>query len=81
MNQRYKEETQIKGIENIFNKIRKKNFLNLRKEMSIKIQEAYGASNSQDQRRNDPYNIIIKNFKYTGKTKTKRATRERSGHI
>jgi hypothetical protein len=46
MNQRYKEETQIKGIENIFNKIRKKNFLNLRKEMSIKIQEAYGASNS-----------------------------------
>lgn len=34
------EETQVKGTENIFNKIVEKNVPNLKKEMSIKVQKA-----------------------------------------
>lgn len=38
------EEAQVKGTENIFNKITEENFLNL-KEMSIKVQETYRKPN------------------------------------
>ena len=35
------EESQLKGPENIFNKIIEENFPNLKKEMAINVQEAY----------------------------------------
>jgi hypothetical protein len=35
------EDSQLKGAVNIFNKIREENFPNLKKEMSMNIQEAH----------------------------------------
>ena len=46
------EDFQLKGPENIFNKIIEENFLNLKKEMPMNIQEAYRTPNRQDQKRN-----------------------------
>ena len=39
------EESQLKGPENIFNKIIEENFPNLKKEMVINVQEAYRTPN------------------------------------
>ena len=39
------EESQLKGPENIFNKIIKENFPNLKEEMVINVQEAYRTPN------------------------------------
>ena len=36
------EETLFKGTENIFNKITEENFLNLKKDVTIKFQKGYG---------------------------------------
>jgi hypothetical protein len=47
-----KEEFQLKGPVNIFNKIIKENFPNLKKEMPMNKQEAYRTPNRQDQKRN-----------------------------
>ena len=51
-NNRYKEgkEVQLKSTENIFNKIIKENFPNLKKDMPIKIQEAYRTPNRLDKK-------------------------------
>jgi DNA-binding winged helix-turn-helix (wHTH) protein len=43
---------QLKGPVNIFNKIIKENFPNLKKEMPINIQEAYRTPSRLDQKRN-----------------------------
>ena len=53
------EETEVKGTENIFNKIVEENFLTL-KEISIKLQEVYRTLNKLDQKRNSHVHIIIK---------------------
>jgi hypothetical protein len=45
---------------NIFNKIIKENFHNLKKDMPVNIQEAYRTPNSLDQKRNFSHHIIIK---------------------
>jgi hypothetical protein len=45
---------QIKGPLNIFNKIIEENFPNLKKEMTMNIQEAYRTPNRLDQKRNSP---------------------------
>jgi hypothetical protein len=42
------EDSQLKGTVNIFNKIIEENFPNLKKEMSINIQEAYRSPNRLD---------------------------------
>jgi hypothetical protein len=44
--------SQLKGPENVFNKIIEENFPNLKKEMAIKVQEAYRTPNKWDQKRN-----------------------------
>ena len=54
------EDSQIKGPVNIFNKIIEENFPNLKKEMSINIQETYRTLNRLDQKRNFSCHIIIK---------------------
>jgi hypothetical protein len=46
------EDFQLKGPVNIFNNIIEENFPNLKKEMPMKIQEAYRTPNRLDQKRN-----------------------------
>ena len=54
------EDSQLKGPENVFNKIIEENFPNLKKEMAIKVQEAYRTPNKWDQKRKSSCHIIIK---------------------
>ena len=46
------EDLQQKGPANIFNKIMEENFPNLKREMTMNIQEAYRTPNRLDQNRN-----------------------------
>ena len=55
-----KEDFQLKGLANIFNKIIEENFPNLKKEMPMNIQEAYRTPNRLDQKRNSSQHIIIR---------------------
>jgi hypothetical protein len=54
------EDFQLKGPVHIFNKIVEQNFLNLTKEMTMNIQEAYRNPNRIDQKRNSSRHIIIR---------------------
>jgi hypothetical protein len=55
------EDSQLKGPVNIFNKImEKKNFSNLKKEMTMDIQKVYITANRLDQKRNSSCHIIVK---------------------
>jgi hypothetical protein len=54
------EEKQIKGIDNLFNRIIAENFPNLEKERVTQVQEAYRIPNHQDQKKNTSRHIIIK---------------------
>ena len=51
-------DSQIRGPVNSFNKIIEENFPNLKKELSINIQEAYRTPNRLDQKRNSSCHII-----------------------
>jgi hypothetical protein len=53
------EEVQAKGICNIFNKIIRENFPNLKKVLPIQVQEASMTPNRLDQNRTFPWDIII----------------------
>jgi hypothetical protein len=55
-----KEDFQLKGPVNIFNKIIEENFPNLKKEMPMNIQKAYRTPKSLDQKINSSHHIIIK---------------------
>ena len=55
-----KEDIQLKGQVNIFNKIKEENFPNVKKAMPIDIQEAYRTTNRLDQKRNSSCHIIVK---------------------
>jgi hypothetical protein len=55
-----KQDSQLKGLENIFNKIIEEKFPNLKKEMAIKVQEAYRIPNKLDQKSKSSCHIIIK---------------------
>jgi hypothetical protein len=50
----------LKGPENVFNKIIEENFPKLKKEMDIKVQEAYRTPNNWDQKKTSSNHIIIK---------------------
>ena len=67
------EEVQLKIRENIFNKIIEKNFPNLKKDMQLKIKEAY--RNRQDQKQNSPCHILIKMLNIQNKDKILRAAK------
>jgi hypothetical protein len=54
------EETQTKGIDNLFNKIIAENFCNLEKGRDIQVQECHQVH--QDLERNTTRHIIIKIF-------------------
>ena len=49
--------SQIKGPVNIFNRNSEEEFLNLKKEMSINIQEAYKTQKRLDQKRNSSFTL------------------------
>ena len=59
------EDFQLKWPVNILNKVVEENFLNLKKEMPINIQEAYRIPNRLDQKRNSSCYIIIRTTKST----------------
>ena len=46
------EKFQLKGPENIFNKIIEENFPNLKKDIPMKVQETYSTPNRLDQKKN-----------------------------
>jgi hypothetical protein len=62
---------------NNFNKIIKENFPNLKKEMPIHIQEAYGTPNRLDQKRNYSHHTIIKTPNVQNKERILKAVREK----
>ena len=72
-----KEDSRLQGPENIFKKIIEENFPNLKKEMSINIQEAYRTPNRLDQKRNTSRHIIVKTLNLQNKEKILKAAREK----
>jgi hypothetical protein len=68
---------QIKGPVNIFNKIIDENFLDLKKEMPMNIQETYRTSNRLDQKRNSSRHIIIRITNALNKDRILKALREK----
>ena len=71
------EDSQLKGPENVFNKIIEENFPNLKKEMAIKVQEAYRTPNKWDQKRKSSHHIIIKTLNAQNKERILKAAREK----
>ncbi|KAL6088665.1 hypothetical protein STEG23_010199 [Scotinomys teguina] len=71
------EEYQLKGTENIFNKIIEENFPNINKEIPIKIQEAYRTPNRLDPQKKSSRHIIIKTVKIQNKVRILRAAKEK----
>jgi hypothetical protein len=71
------ENFQIKGPANIFNKIIEENFLNVKKEMPMNIQEAYRTPNRLDQKRYSARNIIIRPTNALNKDRILKTVREK----
>jgi hypothetical protein len=75
------EDFQLKGTENIFNKFIEENFPNLKKEMTMNIQEAQRTPKRLDQKRNSSGHIIIRTKKNAlNKDRILKAVKEK-GHI
>jgi hypothetical protein len=77
---RYRKESkdsQPTGPVNIFNKIIEENFPNLKKEMSMNIQEAYRTLNSLDQKRNSYCHITNKMSNAQNKERILKAVRQK----
>jgi hypothetical protein len=72
-----KEDFQLKGPVNTFNKIIEENFPNLKKEMPMNIQEAYRTPNRLDKKRNSSCHIIVKTPKAENKERILKAVREK----
>ena len=70
------ENFQLKGPANILNKIIKKKFPNLKKEMPMNIQEAYRIPNRLDQKRNSSQHIIIRTKNVLNKDRILNAVRD-----
>jgi hypothetical protein len=70
-------ELQIKGIDNLFNRIMAVNLPNLEKERVKQVQEAYRTSNCQDHKRNIPRHIIIKTLSTQNKERILKAAKEK----
>jgi hypothetical protein len=71
-----KEDFQLKGPANIFNKIIEENFPNLNKEMPRNIQEAYRTPNRLDQKRNSSRHIITRTTNALNKDRILKPVRE-----
>jgi hypothetical protein len=73
-----REDSQIKRPVKSFDKIIEENFLSLKKEMPMNIQETYRTPNSLDQKTNSSCHIIIKTPNALNKERTLKAVRENS---
>jgi hypothetical protein len=71
------EDFQIKEPENIFNKIIKENFPNLKKEMPMNIQETDRTPNRLEQKRHSSRYIIIRTTNALNKNRLLKAVREK----
>jgi hypothetical protein len=71
------EDFQLKGPANTFNKIIEENFPNLKKDMTMNIQEAYRTPNRLDQKRNSSRHIIIMTTNALNKDRILKAVREK----
>jgi hypothetical protein len=72
----------LKVQHNIFNKFIEENFPNLKKEMSMNIQEAYKTPNGLDQKRNSSRHIIIRTTNALNKDRILKAVRgKRSSNL
>jgi hypothetical protein len=71
------EDYQPKGPEEVFNKIIEENFPNLKKEMGIKIQEAYRTPNKWNQKRKCFHSIIIRILNAQSKERILKAARQK----
>jgi len=77
-----REDSQLKGLVNIFNKIIEENIPNLEKEMPINIQEAYRTLNRLGQKRNSSHHIIVKTPKAKKQRKNIKSSKgKRSSNI
>jgi hypothetical protein len=72
------EDPQIKGPENIFNKIIEENLTSLKKEIPMNIQEIYRIPNSLDQKRKSFYHIIVKTPNAQNKERILKGLREKA---
>jgi hypothetical protein len=70
-------DSQLKGPENIFNKIIQENFPNLKKDMAINVQEAYRTLNRLDQKRSSSWYIVIKTLNAQNKERILKDVREK----
>ena len=68
---------QIKGPENIFNKIIEENFPILKNDIPMKVQEAYRTPNRLDQKKTSPRHIIINTQSIQTKERILRAAKEK----
>ena len=71
------EDLQLKGPENIFTKINEENFPNLKKDIPMKVQEAYRTPSRLDQEKASPCHIILKAQNIPNKEQILRAAREK----
>ena len=71
------EDSQLKGPENVFNKITEENLPSLKKEMDINVQEAYRIPNEWDQKRKSSCHIIIKTLNGQNKKRILKVVREK----
>ena len=67
------EESQLKGPENIFNKIIEEKFPNIKKKMAINVQEAYRTPNTLNQKKKSSCHIIIKTLNAQNKERILKA--------
>jgi hypothetical protein len=70
------EHLQLKRPANIFNKIIEETFPNLKKEMTMNIQEAYRTPNRLEQKRNSSWHIIIRTANALNEDRILKAVRE-----
>jgi hypothetical protein len=70
------EDSQLKGPANIFNKIIEENFPNLKKEMTMNIQEIYRTPNRLDQKRNSSRHITISTINALNKERILKSVKE-----
>jgi hypothetical protein len=68
---------QLEGPVNIFNKTIEENFLNLKKETPMNIQEAYRKPNTLEHKRNSSHHKIIKTPNVQSKERILNAVREK----
>ena len=70
-------EEEDQEIENVFEKIMKKHFPNLMKEMDTEVQEAQRVPNKMDTKRTTPRHIKIKMLKVKDKERISKAAKEK----